>query len=58
MMMILSVMLIYVLSIANKNKQKLHDRQEDRQQNEYNRTTTMLLVIVILFLIMEFPNGE
>lgn len=57
MMMILSVMLIYVLSIANKNKQKLHDRQEDRQQNDFNRTTTMLLVIVILFLVMEFPNG-
>ncbi len=57
-LVVLSIMLIYVLGIANKNKRKLVDRQEDRQQTDFNRTTTMLLLIVILFIIMEFPNGN
>lgn len=56
-MLVLSVLLIYVMNIANTNKKKLQ-KQERRMASDFNRTTSMLLVIVILFLIMEFPHGK
>lgn len=60
-MFVFSVLLIYVMNIANKQKKKLQEKMQKQehgsQSTDFNRTTTMLLIIVILFLIMEFPHG-
>ncbi len=57
-LLILSLMLIYAMSIANKNRLKLIQqgrKKEYEKAGEFNRTTTMLLIVCISFLIMELP---
>jgi hypothetical protein len=60
LLLVLSVLLIYVMRIANINRMKLMKqgrRSEYEKAGEFNRTTTMLLIVVISFLMMELPHG-
>ena len=60
LLLLLSVLLIYIMRIANMNRMKLMQqgrRIEYEKAGEFNRTTTMLLILVISFLIMELPHG-
>ncbi len=59
-LLIMSIMLIYAMNIANKNRLKLMQqgrKKEYEKAGEFNRTTTMLLIVCVSFLIMEFPVG-